>query len=241
MKTHLPDPFFAEPPEAVPTGRASRSLLSYNDALAVPASALAAVPGDARYAPVATAMTLIAQTMEHDVDFPRIFFRRGHTAMSLAGSSYVQQLLVLAMAGLPLPGPLELAQRYGLTKQAVSREVLDAIARIKEEDPRLAEMLEAARATYHSDDPAGARAPHPRERDYAVPISACDGRTVIEVDFSDGKKRARISRDKPADCLIFKLEGTDEERRAPYASTRMIWEETDRGTVVAAPFVRVAA
>ena len=241
MKPKPDDAFFTEAPEIPLTGRESRTLLSYNDALAIPASALAQVPGDDRYAPAVTMILLLLQVMRSDRDFPRVFLRRLHMALSVAGSSYVQEILLLALAGQPLPGPLELAERHGITKQAVSREILDAIERIRAEEPRIAELLESARTQYHSDDPAGARSPRPREHDYAVPVSACDGRTVIEVDFSDGKKRASITRDKAAECLIFKLDGTDEERRVPYASARLICEETDHGTVVAAPFVRVDA
>ncbi len=99
-------------------------------------------------------------------------------------SAYVPELVLRMISDQPLPGPLELATRYGISKQAVSHELLLAIDELAANAPVLARQLEVARLQYRT-HPGESIAPRYKVVEYPLPRS---GEGAFELELDGGKK-----------------------------------------------------
>src|SRR4051812_20886485 len=117
-------------------GDISGRSVKFNDLLEAPS--LKYNPGDPTYDAMSTCIVLMLQVMRHHIDFPRQFISKMNTVFRAARSSYVVEILLLALINGDIPGPLVLAERLGITKQAVSKEIIDAVDRVEQVDPNMA-------------------------------------------------------------------------------------------------------
>lgn len=162
--------------------------ISLDERIGYDAQAIRVEPGDPRFDPVRTLAVVLLQLHELNADWPRVLVRRMNEVVMAARSAYVTETFLCSLAGMPIRGPEEIARSLGITKQAVSREVLDALARVKEESPDLARLLATCREHYHAMPP-----PPPRTRTlFALPRSMIGQATEVEV--SGTRHRATLRR-----------------------------------------------
>lgn len=130
--------------------------------------------------------------------FPLRFCSKIASALAAAKSSYLTEIILCFLSDQTPPGPLELALRHGVTKQAVSAEILESLERVRAEDPTLAASLESYREECASLSPEPLAA---RYREQEFPVAKSFVTKVINVEFEEGAPPVRASVLASADVI----------------------------------------
>jgi hypothetical protein len=77
-----------------------------------------------------------------------VFLRHMTEIFDECGQTYCSAVIMLALTGQDIPGPLELTKREGISKQAVSKAMLQAIDRVQKRNGRLGGLLQGVRDLY---------------------------------------------------------------------------------------------
>lgn len=203
--------------------------ISLDERIGYDAQAIRVEPGDPRFDPVRTLAVVLLQLHELNADWPRVLVRRMNEVVMAARSAYVTETFLRSLAGMPVRGPEEIARSLGITKQAVSREVLDALARVEEESPDLARLLVTCREHYHSMPP-----PPPRTRTLLALPRSMIGQSA-DVEIAGERCRATLRR-AGGDVEIVAMDGRV-LRRAKADALKLSVALRDDGTMADDAFV----
>lgn len=128
-----------------------RVMVTFNDALRagedqlLSAAEMAKTPHAHAVTNFVTLFKILAQISRHDTRVLHKFLGWCSTIQMVGRCTYLSDIFVLKLAGETVPTTQEVADECGVTKQAVSKEITDALARVRKVDPGLAEMLEDVR------------------------------------------------------------------------------------------------